>query len=226
MKKLYVFRGLPGSGKSTLANKLAALVVEPDMFRYDADRKYVFDSSKNDEVYQKTDWLLGYAMSVLDVQCVAVAATNVKLEPVRRYVEAGKGLGYDVTVVECRGDYGNVHDVPQAVVAKMAREFEPLTPELAEEWGVRLEIAGSDQARAQTPSRRWAVTYVDYGETCDGKARIHGIYESRAKAVAELEKDMERYAGENPMATLDMVDWSADLGDNAGCEWNVEGLPA
>jgi len=223
MKKLYVFRGLPGSGKSTLANKLAALVVEPDMFRYDADRKYVFDSSKNDEVYQKTDWLLGYAMSVLDIQCVAVTATNARLEQVRRYVETGKGLGYDVTVVECHGDYGNIHYVPPAVVAKMGREFEPLPPETADAWGVHLMTVGPDQHDA---ARRWIVTYVDRGDTCDGKARVMGVYGSRTRAISALEADMEAYAAKHPDARLDRDDWSADLGDGAGCDWNVEGLPA
>lgn len=136
MKRLYICRGLPGSGKSTFANKVAALVVEPDMFRYDADRKYVFDSDKNAEVIRKTEDLLHYAMARLEMPCLAVAATHVKLEHFRRYVDMGREFGYEVYVVECYDQFGNVHDVPEAVIAKMAREFQPITAETVQDWGV------------------------------------------------------------------------------------------
>ena len=226
MKRLSIFRGLPGSGKSTLANKVAALVVEPDMFRYDADRKYVFDSDKNAEVIRKTEDLLRYAMSHLEMPCLAVAATHVKLEHMKRYVELGREFGYAVRVVECRAQYGNIHEVPAATVARMAKDFEPFTPETAEEWGVEFEAVGQGwrPARVAEPARRWAVTYVDHGETCDGKARVHGVYGSRDEAVAELVKDMEQYAGKRPGSAIDYADWSVDCGDGAGCDWNVEGI--
>lgn len=150
MKKLYIFRGLPGSGKSTLANKLAALVVEPDMFRYDANKEYVFDSAKNAEVIRKTEDLLRYAMSShLEMPCLAVAATHVKVEHILRYIDLGKAFGYDITVVECEGQYGNVHNVPDAVVAKMAKEFEPLTLGMAEQLGVKLEFAGKTKGKTK-----------------------------------------------------------------------------
>lgn len=138
MKNLYVFRGLPGSGKSTLANKLAPLVIEPDMFRYDGGNRYVFDSAQNADVLEKTELLLGYAMAILEMPCLAVAATHVKLDHIRKYVELGKGHGYDVTVVECYGSYGSVHNVPQETIRRMAREFEPLTDEAARKMGVRV----------------------------------------------------------------------------------------
>lgn len=138
MRKLYIFRGLPGSGKSTLANTVASLVVEPDMFRYDEDHRYVFDSAENAEVMQKADDLLEYAMRHLGVRCLAIAATHVKVDHIRKFAALGKKHGYDVTVVECYGQYGNVHGVPDAVVAKMRKEFEPLTDDAARELGVRV----------------------------------------------------------------------------------------
>lgn len=138
MKKLYIFRGLPGSGKSTLANTVASLVVEPDMFRYNENHEYEFDSAKNAEVMQKADDLLEYAMRHLGVRCLAIAATHVKVDHIRKFAELGRRHGYDVTVVECYGQFGNVHGVPDAVVAKMRKEFEPLTDEAAREMGVRV----------------------------------------------------------------------------------------
>ena len=143
MKRLYIFRGLPGSGKSTLAAKVAALVVEPDMFRYNENRQYVFDSDRNAEVIRKTEDLLRYAMSHLEMPCLAVTATHVKIEHFLRYVDIGREFGYDIGVIECREQYGNIHNVPPAVMARMASEFEPLTPERAAELGVRLEYTGT-----------------------------------------------------------------------------------
>lgn len=147
MKKLYICRGLPGSGKSTFANKVAALVVEPDMFRYDADRKYVFDSDKNADVIRKTEDLLRYAMSHLEMPCLAVAATHVKLEHFRRYVDMGKEFGYEVCVVECYDRFENVHGVPEAVIARMAKEFEPLNAATAQAWGVSTVLRVREQIR-------------------------------------------------------------------------------
>lgn len=226
MKKLYICRGLPGSGKSTFANKVAALVVEPDMFRYDADRKYVFDSDKNADVIRKTEDLLRYAMAHLEMPCLAVAATHVRLDHFRRYVDMGREFGYTVRVVECRAQYGNIHEVPAATMARMAKDFEPFTSETAEEWGVEFEALGQDwkPARAAEPVRRWVVTCVDRGETCDGKARVHGVYGSRDEAVAELMKDVEQYARRHPGSSINYADWSVDLGDGAGCDWNVEDI--
>ena len=140
-KKLYIFRGLPGSGKSTLANKLASLVVEPDMFRYDENHNYVCDSDKNADVLRKVEDLLRYAMAHLDMPCLAVAATHVKIEHLKLYVALGQENGYDVNVVECRGKYGNVHNVPESVIARMAKEFEPMTADVADKLGVELRYS-------------------------------------------------------------------------------------
>ena len=147
MKKLYIFRGIPGSGKSTLAHKLAPLVVEPDMFRYDENNEYVFNSDRNAEVLMQTEDLLRFAMARLHMPCLAVAATHVKLEHIKLYVTMGHDFGYEVIVVECRGRYGNVHNVPDAVIAKMAKEFEPLTAETAKELGVELRHENQKEDR-------------------------------------------------------------------------------
>jgi len=162
MKKLYIFRGLPGSGKSTLANTVASLVVEPDMFRYDEDHRYVFDSAENAAVMQKADDLLEYAMRHLGMRCLAIAATHVKIDYFGKFVELGKKHGYDVTVVECYGSYGNIHGVPDAVVAKMRKEFEPLTDEAAREMGVRvMRRDGGDEAWVEWRGKRYPTRDVN-----------------------------------------------------------------
>lgn len=137
-KNLYIFRGLPGSGKTTLARKWAALVVEPDMFRYDPEMHYIFDSDRNDEVNLKTIDLAKYAVGKLGINSIAVAATHVKVDFMRPLIELGKHYGYTVSVVECYGNYGNVHNVPESVVNKMAREFEFMDDKTANDLGVSI----------------------------------------------------------------------------------------
>lgn len=140
MKRFYICRGVVGSGKSTYGHKVAPLVVEPDMFRYDADNRYVFDSYRNHEVIGKAMRLCEYAMRHLQMPCLAVTATFTKLEHFLPYIRLGKKHGYDVTVVECSGTFGSVHGVPDSVVRKMREEFEPFDAELANQEGVHLRL--------------------------------------------------------------------------------------
>ena len=225
-KKLYIFRGLPGSGKSTLANQLAALVVEPDMFRHDENRNYVFDSDKNAEVLMKTEDLLRFAMARLHMPCLAVAATHVKVEHMKLYITMGHDFGYEVIVIECRGKYGNIHKVPDTVVAKMAKDFEPLTAADAEELGVEIRYAG-DSKDEKRPVR-WAVTYVDVGETCDGKARLLKVCDSHEEALAAERADMEKWAEDHKDVggEIDFSKMSGRIGQDDGrsedgCEWSI-----
>ena len=225
-KKLYIFRGLPGSGKSTLAHKLAPLVVEPDMFRYNEKNEYVFDSDMNAEVLMKTEDLLRFAMARLHMPCVAVAATHVKLDHLQIYINMGHAFGYEVVVVECRGKYGNIHNVPDAVMSRMAKDFEHLTAEMADAWGVELRYSGEDKETKRPV--RWAVTYVDYGETCDGKARLLKVCDTKEEAIAAERADMEKWASDHKGVGCEM-DFSRmsgrvgqDDGRNEdGCEWNI-----
>ena len=74
--------------------------------------------------------------------------------------------------------------------------------------------------------KKWVVTFVDYGETCDGKARTPKICNSKEEAQAWVRNDMEawadKYAGEDITVNFDGM--SACFNDDScqGCEWNVE----
>lgn len=73
--------------------------------------------------------------------------------------------------------------------------------------------------------KKWIVTAVDYGETCDGKARVLQVCATKEEAKNWVRNDIETYAddhaGENVKVDFDKM--SASFGDrDAGCEWNIE----
>lgn len=152
MKRFYIVRGLPGAGKSTYARTLAPLVIEPDMFRYDSDMNYVFDSDKNAEVIRKTQDLCEYAMRHLRMPALAVTATFTKIDHFLPYVRMARHHGYAVTVIECWNSYDNVHGVPEKVIAQMKADWERFDEELANQEGVSLwELQGCDPVILYVP---------------------------------------------------------------------------
>lgn len=71
----------------------------------------------------------------------------------------------------------------------------------------------------------WIATYVDHGETCDGKARVLKACATKEEAQNEVRADIEKWAddraGENIEVDFDKM--SASYQDcNDGCEWNIE----
>ena len=71
----------------------------------------------------------------------------------------------------------------------------------------------------------WIATYVDHGETCDGKARILKACATKEEAQNEVRADIEKWAddhaGENIEVDFDKMSTSYRDRDD-GCEWNVE----
>lgn len=75
----------------------------------------------------------------------------------------------------------------------------------------------------------WIATYVDRGETCDGKARVLAVCATEEEARSEVRADIEKWA--NDRARMPIVvdfdkmsakyDWKT-LDDDDGCEWNIE----
>lgn len=75
-------------------------------------------------------------------------------------------------------------------------------------------------------AKLWIATYVDRGDTCDGKARILDICKSKEEAEVIVRNDIEKWANDHASERL-IVDfdkmtayclYDADV----GCEWNIE----
>ena len=76
---------------------------------------------------------------------------------------------------------------------------------------------------------KFIVTAVDHGETCDGKARVLEVCNTREEAKAFVRADIEKWADDRAgiPIVVDFDKMSAKynwetLNDPDGCEWNIE----
>lgn len=124
MATLYIIRGLPGSGKSTLARRLVheSRHREADMF-FMVDGEYKFNAGSHEEAH---NWCFSEVKKLLSQEQADCAVSNTftrrwEYEP---YIKLAHQYGYDVMVIDCHADFGNVHGVPTATIAKMRNRWQ------------------------------------------------------------------------------------------------------
>lgn len=72
---------------------------------------------------------------------------------------------------------------------------------------------------------RFAVTYVEYGDSVDGKARILGLYRTHDEALCEMQTAAKRYCDDLGLDMCDILNYdSASVGstDECGCEYRID----
>lgn len=73
--------------------------------------------------------------------------------------------------------------------------------------------------------KKFIVTAVNSGKTCDGKARVLAVCNTREEAKAFVQTDIETWAYERAYEGIevDFCKMSAHYNYNDdGCEWNIE----
>ena len=147
MQTLILIRGLPGSGKSTLADtllnedNLARNSEEcrseevPILVHFEADMWFV-----NDGVYRFHAHLLPCAhrwcqaktkKALDDGKSVIVSNTFTTIAEIAPYKKMAEELGVKFQVIECHGDFGSIHNVPEETIARMKARWQPyFLPEL------------------------------------------------------------------------------------------------
>ncbi len=123
-RRLFLIRGLPGSGKSTLAARHENWdhrVLETDMFMVGEDGSYNFDPKKLQWAHRQC---LEKTLEFLDQGFdVSVANTFTRLWEMQPYLEIPM---VDITVIEMKTQYKNIHGVGNEIVERMRERWEEL----------------------------------------------------------------------------------------------------
>jgi len=131
MAVLTLVRGLPGSGKSTVAEALlkagvADIKCEADDYRMRSG-EYVFNPDENAKAHNVC---YERAQNGLKIgKNVVVANTFVKNWEMARYIDLATVLDAVISVIECKGEFANIHDVPEEVIERMRSNWEEFSLE-------------------------------------------------------------------------------------------------
>ena len=121
---LYIIRGLPGSGKSTKGEALTPgrCFAADDFFYLLGGGTYAFDPRRLGEAHAHCQASVEAAMR--DGGHVSVANTFTQRWEVKPYRVLARRYGYTVQVIHMTEDYGSVHNVPAAAIARMRERWE------------------------------------------------------------------------------------------------------
>lgn len=128
MKKLFLVRGVSGSGKSTVVRALARVddeVVANDDFMINTDGEYIFDATRLDEVAIKCQAVVAEAMEK-GTERIFVHNTFTTEKEMQPYFDLAREHGYDIhtLIVENRGGFESLHEVPEPTLAKQKDRFD------------------------------------------------------------------------------------------------------
>lgn len=125
MTTLYLIRGLPGSGKTTLAKQLLRGFLgnvshwETDMFM---EKEPKFDGSKLAEFHAKC--LEETKKDLLNNISVIVSNTFVRKWEMQPYLDFAAKYRIPVQIIECKGQFTSVHNVPSYTLDRMKKNWE------------------------------------------------------------------------------------------------------
>ena len=139
MAKLIIVRGLPGSGKTTYAKKRLAELQsfygennvshrEADMYFLDSAGHYKFDRSA---ISRAHSWCKELTYATLCAERHAIVSnTFTKNGEMHHYFEMALAFNAELEIVEMTGNYGSIHEVPQATIDKMRKRWEEVDESL------------------------------------------------------------------------------------------------
>lgn len=139
MKHIRLFRGLPGSGKTTAAVAFGNKLKVAGIFstHREADLYFVM---RGNGVYKFDPALIGAAHRycqerverdmAMHVPYILVANTFCQVWEMQPYVDLANRYKYILGIETLRGNYNNLHGVPDTTIEKMRKRWE----ELPKDW--------------------------------------------------------------------------------------------
>lgn len=126
MTKLILIRGLPGSGKSTIANLMTECHhVEADHFFLNAMGEYEFNPAKLPMAHEAC-FLLTKAL-LEEHNNVVVANTFSRQWEIQPYLDLAKKMGIQPILIEAKGNFKSIHNVPEEAIQRMKDRWEQIT---------------------------------------------------------------------------------------------------
>lgn len=133
MPKLTLVRGLPGSGKSTFS--LQKVSEFPELVHLEADHffmrdgKYIF---RIDLLHIAHQWCYSNTvLALLDGYDVIVSNTFVSLKEIKKYIKLKEIIeGLEIEIVEMKGQYNSIHDVPEEKLELMKQKWQELPAQI------------------------------------------------------------------------------------------------
>lgn len=126
-QNLILIRGLPGSGKSTLAKQISLATCAD---HYEADQWFV-SSETGEYIFVPEQLTAAHTMcqhrtkeALSKGKDVIVSNTFVKLWEMKSYLDMAKYYEVSVVILTCKGQYRNIHNVPENVIARMNLNWE------------------------------------------------------------------------------------------------------
>lgn len=71
---------------------------------------------------------------------------------------------------------------------------------------------------------KYILIYTDFGETCDGLARVSGVFNTKTDALDEMKLDVNHYLNHNPNLTVtdqQVPNWLLVGDESNGCQWQI-----
>lgn|SRR5574341_850587 len=130
MSNLILIRGLPGSGKTTKAleyKKQGYKHYEADQYFIDPDGKYIFNPNL---IIDAQDWCKTMVkLAMLEEKNIVVSNTFTQMWQLDPYIVMGIKNGYNIKIIEMRGTYGSIYNLPLESMERMKRNWRELKPE-------------------------------------------------------------------------------------------------
>lgn len=123
---LVIVRGWPGSGKSTLVKRLFSGMnhVEADQHLYKKDGAYHYTPGRAQKAHEKCR--LSVRRLLMNKENVVVSNTMPSAKALHEYLSIAYKVGAKVAIIECKGEYQNIHSIPNYKIHDLKANFRPV----------------------------------------------------------------------------------------------------